>query len=321
MILCGGVIFAVKSVDISVIMPCYNEEKVIGVVISSLIAELSTSRHSYEIIFCDNGSTDNSVVIAQQFSVYLVNSSAKTVAGVRNDGVMVANGKMFVFLDADIIVEPGWGNIVGDLFQKIVNSSVIIGSHPTFPDTVSPILRSWYRAISNDMRRTHFGTGHMLLSAIIFNAIGGFDNSLVTGEDYDFCVKAKRMGVSIVTDRRLVVCHVGYPDNIIDFAKREMWHGEGDFKSLKCMVKSKVALAAVCFFMLILFSIFTLFISVSYSCLFIMLAWLEAVVVQYYKFGFVSFTSSVSRSFISCIYLFSRALSLPLIIYKKSLSY
>lgn len=306
-----------SKIDISVIMPCYNEEDVVHNVLSSLTNELDSSEFSYEIVFCDNGSTDKSVSVAEQFPVYIVNSVAETVAGVRNDGVAAASGKMLIFLDADIVVGPGWGEVVQELFQKVINSEIIIGSHPSFPDSVSPILHPWYIAISNDLRNTHLGTGHMMLSTVNFYKIGGFDNSLVTGEDYDFCVRAKQRGMSIVTEMRLIVCHIGYPANVFDFAKREIWHGEGDFKILKSVLKSKVALAALCFNSLLLLSVIMVFFNVLSSIVFFIVALIVAVVAQYYKFGFNSFWSSVSRSYISCVYLFCRGVSPFFMIFKK----
>jgi glycosyltransferase involved in cell wall biosynthesis len=303
--------------DISVIIPCYNEKEFLNNMLQSLVRELVKSQLRYEIIFCDNGSNDGSIDIAKQFSLHLFNSVSKTVAGVRNDGVSVSRGKVLIFLDADIIVGNDWGREVNKLYHRVVGSKIIIGTHPTFADTVSPILRPWYTAISNDMRNTHLGTGHMMISSANFHSIGGFDDSLVTGEDYDFCVKAKQFGVSIVTESRLVVCHVGYPDNVIDFAKREMWHGEGDFANFNSMMKSKVALASLCFSLLLFFAAVMMFFNIFVSFVLVALALLLATAVQYYKFGFISFMSSIVRSYVSCIYLFSRSLSPFLIMIKK----
>ena len=306
-----------NEVDISVVIPCYNEESVIYNVLSCLTCELIKAKHSYEIILCDNGSTDNSLAIAGQFPVYVMNSVSRTVAGVRNDGVAAASGKMLIFLDADIVVCHNWGVVINELFQRVVDSGIIIGSHPTFSDAVSLILRPWYTAISLDMRNTHLGTGHMILSSVNFYKIGGFNDSLVTGEDYDFCLKAKQLGLSIVTESRLIVCHVGYPDNVLDFAKREMWHGEGDFANIKSMMKSKVALASLCFSLLLFFAAFMTIFNIFVSFVLVALALLLSTAVQYYKFGFVSFMSSVVRSYVSCIYLFSRSLSPFLTMIKK----
>ncbi|KAB2889087.1 MAG: glycosyltransferase [Desulfobulbaceae bacterium] len=306
-----------NGIDVSVIMPCYNEEGVIYDVLSCLTDELAKTKHSFEIIFCDNGSTDNSRIIASQFPVHTINSVSRTVAGVRNDGVAVAKGKMFIFLDSDIVVGRDWGEVVAEVFEMVVGSGVIVGSHPTFPDTVSPILRSWYEAISNDMRSTHMGTGHMIISTENFHRIGRFDDSLVSGEDYDFCAKAKQLGMSIVTEPRLLVCHVGYPANLLDFAKREMWHGEGDFRHLKSMLKSKVALTALLFSLSLIVSFFMLFVNITTAQVFFIVALGVAIATQYYKFGSASLWITICRSFISCIYLFSRSASLPMIMSKK----
>ena len=93
---------------ISVILPVYNEEDNLDRLNSELLDVLLTLNHDFEIIYVDDGSTDNSYNIIEKFS----NNSEKIkiirfkknfgqtpalMAGVENSG-----GEIVVFLDADL---------------------------------------------------------------------------------------------------------------------------------------------------------------------------------------------------------------------------
>lgn len=306
--------------DISVIIPCLNEVGTIFQVLRSLSDELVASELNFEIIFCDNGSTDNSVNIARRFGAKIVHSKALAVAGVRNEGVRIANGALLIFIDADIVVQGNWGKRIKTIFNNIVDENIIVGSHATFPANIKPLLSSWYEAIANDGRNTHLGAGHMMLSADNFKKIGGFDESIVTGEDYDFCRRAKQSGFSIIDDHDLVVCHLGYPNSLLEFAGREVWHGEGDCKSLSSIVSSKVALTGILFLLLFSAIFPMLYVYPAVSFVFFFMTVLMSIIVQHYKFGFDSLRSSFGRSVVSYIYLLSRGVSLPRAIIKKNSS-
>ena len=94
---------------------------------------------------------------------------------------------------------------------------------------------------------THVGTGHLIVSLEGFRAIGGFDEGLVTGEDYELCARARRMGFRIINDPKLKVIHHGFPSRLGPFMRREVWHAEGDARSLADLVHSKVALGSIAF--------------------------------------------------------------------------
>ena len=90
---------------LSVIIPCYNASKTIEDTLDNLTAELNGTCH-YEIIVVDDGSTDNSVTIAEakakQCSCLRV--LTKTNGGVsdaRNYGLKRAHGEYVWFFDAD----------------------------------------------------------------------------------------------------------------------------------------------------------------------------------------------------------------------------
>ncbi len=304
--------------DLSVIIPCRNEKDNIGRVVESLRRELDESGFRYEVIVVDNGSTDGSDAVAKNLGVDFLRSSSPTIAGVRNFGAETANGAFFVFLDADVMVLPSWGTVLRDIHRQTNGfQDLITGSNCTVPENIGPLLASWYKAISSDTRNTHLGSGHMVVSADTFRKIRGFDAGLTTGEDYDFCSRAKKSGVSTVNNPGLEACHLGYPANMKSFLQREIWHGQGDCRSLKTLFESRIALFGILFLVLHVIMLSCLFFDFRISIVMLFLLCAEAAAVNYFKFGFKQAGDFLNRCIVSHIYLLGRGLSLPAALFHK----
>jgi len=296
--------------DISVIIPCFNESKTIANVIGCVCREFDAIDVNYELIVVDNNSSDGSDIIAKKNGAIVFYSDSKTVAGVRNDGASISNGKVLIFLDADIEVGVGWGLGVFNVCKDILkNENAIYGSHPCVPDSVHPILYFWYQGISKDARNTHLGTGHMIVSRMIFSIIGGFDINLVTGEDFDFCRRAKEKNISIISIPQLEVFHHGYPESFMAFVKREVWHGLGDCTGVKSFFKSKVSVASSVFLMLHFIFLLFLFFDIKISLLSFLGIFSVIFSVSFYKFGFDDFKSFACVNITAYFYLLGRGVS------------
>lgn len=303
--------------DVSVIIPCLNESKTIKECISKISYELDSIYLEYEIIVVDNGSNDGSDIIAKKYFAKVIYSNSLTVAGVRNDGFSIARGTFIIFMDADIIVTESWGCKVKNVFENMkISDNYITGSHPLVPKNMNPVLSAWYIGISKDIRNTHLGTGHMLLSRDNFIRVGKFNDALTSGEDFDFCQRAKKIGINIISDPTLKVYHLGYPNNVIGFVKRELWHGEGDCISLKKTFYSPVALVGIMF--LVFHILFFVFIGLNIYLLKVtlLLIILCVIVVNYYKFSYGNFIEFIKRSLVTYVYLLCRGMAF-LFVYSK----
>jgi hypothetical protein len=58
-----------------------------------------------------------------------------------------------------------------------------------------------------------------------FFKIGGFDDQLQTSEDCDFSSRAKGLGMTLEGFESISVVHLGCPETVRDFFRREIWHG------------------------------------------------------------------------------------------------
>jgi glycosyltransferase involved in cell wall biosynthesis len=98
--------------EISVNIPCLNVVNTIEFQLEALACQCSKS--SYEIIFSDNGSTDETLDLVKKYKnrfkkLTVVDSSAKKGAGyARNNGVKFAKGDALLFCDTDDVVGNDW---------------------------------------------------------------------------------------------------------------------------------------------------------------------------------------------------------------------
>jgi polyisoprenyl-phosphate glycosyltransferase len=87
---------------VSIILPVFNEESSLSVVIESIRKSMANFNENYEIIAADDGSTDKSKEIATQMGVRLLPGDVNKGAGnARKRGIKAAKGDFVVFLDAD----------------------------------------------------------------------------------------------------------------------------------------------------------------------------------------------------------------------------
>lgn len=233
-------------IQVAVIVPALNEERTVAMTVGSIVSTMG-DRVQTEVIVVDHGSTDKTVTRAQGAGASIVHApQAPTIGALRNLGVAASSGDLLVFLDADVTVSPRWAERVVELAASIeANDRIITGNICRIPDDAGWIERSWFG--NRRGRPTHLGSGHLLIPRSFFMAIGGFDEILATGEDYDICQRAVRNGGEVRIDPQLDAVHHGFPRTLGQFFRREIWHGVSDARSLRHWSHSKIAIAATAF--------------------------------------------------------------------------
>jgi len=142
----------------------------------------------YEVIVCDDGSSDDSREIARRYPVELLELEHGGLSRARNAGIEAASGGIVAFLDADAAAEPGWLSAVWRLMDR-TGAEAAGGPNLPFPGT------GWReRAVAGAPGPTLpivYPDGSCLFSpgcnlAVRRDAIervGGFDPSLVASYD------------------------------------------------------------------------------------------------------------------------------------------
>lgn len=299
--------------DISVIIPAYNEQDFIAQTLISIYKYIP-KEYEFEIFVVDHGSLDNTRNIATANGAVVIDGSgAKTISALRNLGLGAATGRYVIFLDSDTTLTSQWaGNLNSALARLEKNPKLILGSKRTIPNDASWVSRVWFGGVSSveEYQPTHLGGGHIIATKQFVLNIGGFPEHMETGEDFEFCQIAKNNGAQIISDPKLKAVHNGVPGSIAEFFKRERWHGRGDFSSFSVFLSSKVALLSVAFAIangvLLKFFLFGEWVGALIA--------LSVIVVLCYGSALVklkvsSLAGSIQGTFLFYLYYFARALS------------
>lgn len=102
---------------LSIIIPVYNGENYITECLNSCL-EQDLDSDKYEILVIDDGSTDNSVNIIEDYikkhnNIYFIKTQHQGVSVARNTGIMSAKGQYIWFIDCDDLIKP---NCLNDLY-------------------------------------------------------------------------------------------------------------------------------------------------------------------------------------------------------------
>ncbi len=184
-----------KKPAISLIIPAYNEEKLIYNTLLSVSKAVSQfeldTQQSLEIIVVDNDSSDRTVEIASMFDVIIVREERHIISAVRNAGANRATGEILCFLDADSEVSV---NVFTLLYKAMQSGKYIGGGSKMLLDQKG----LFYSGIALGSQIMSFVLG---ISAVLiytrkdtFDKLGGFDEKYFAGEDLKFIFKLKNEG-------------------------------------------------------------------------------------------------------------------------------
>lgn len=115
------------SIKTSVIVINYNGELYLK---NCLKALFSSNLHqiNLEVIFVDDGSTDNSIQIAQKFPVKIIaNKQNLGPVKSRNIGAKEATGKYILFLDGDVAISKNYIQELVNFLEKNSNAGIVTG--------------------------------------------------------------------------------------------------------------------------------------------------------------------------------------------------
>lgn len=192
------------AVKLSVIIACFNGGRTLAGQLDALAGQ--NWRQEWEVIIADNGSTDNSRLIAESFKARLPNlrvvdaGNRRGAAHARNVAIKEARGDRFVFCDADDQVGDGWVASIGEALEEF---DVVVSQ---FDD--QKLNQQWLRELWHSPTATHgpkpilgflpaaaaYGLG---FTRRVYERVGAFDESLPRMSDIDYTWRVQLAGFKL----------------------------------------------------------------------------------------------------------------------------
>jgi glycosyltransferase involved in cell wall biosynthesis len=191
---------------ISVIIPAFNEERLIGETLRQVqAATIAFSGRGWETetIVCDNNSTDRTAELARAGGAVVVFEPVNQIARARNCGAAAASGDWLVFIDADSHPSAA---LFDEVAGQIEAGRCLAGGCTVRLEgkyLVGSLITRLWNAISR--------TGRLLAGSFIFceaapfRQVGGFNNDLFAGEEIDLSRRLKRLASE--RKKRIVILH------------------------------------------------------------------------------------------------------------------
>lgn len=182
--------------NISVVIPSYNEEKYLPLCLKSLLNQ--DFKGTYEVIVVNNASNDKTNSIVKKFNVKSVYVKKKGVSMARHAGFKKANGEIIVSTDADTIVPENW---LSEIYKRFKEDKELVGISGAvsfwdggFIDNLFVLPHIGYKYLNYFLKIGFFAGCNMAIRKKVFEEIGGFDLNKVSAEDLDICLKLQKRG-------------------------------------------------------------------------------------------------------------------------------
>lgn len=216
--------------SVSFVVPVRNDAGRLEISLRSIAANGRRSG-DIEIIVVDNGSTDGSVAVAQRFGATVLRLENVRVAALRNEGAQHARADVLAFIDADNEIAAGWVHAALECLR--LPSAAVVGALYQSPVDGTWVQRTYghLRGVPAGQHDTDWlGSGNLAVSRAAFEAVGGFDTTLETCEDVDFCHRTRARGWRIISDARLKSIHHGDPRTLWEVFSSERWRGRDNLR-------------------------------------------------------------------------------------------
>ena len=205
---------------VSVVVPCYNEERHIGQVLAGLAGQWEAG--DYEVVVVDGMSEDGTRAEIERFrraharpEVRVVDNPARNIPAAVNIGIGAARGEIVVRMDAHSVpsenyvrrcvevLRAGAADIVGMPWRirpgaETVTARAVAAAvaHPFGIGDAKYRLSESGRAEQHAVDTVPFGAFRKEL----WRELGGYNENLLANEDYDFNYRARQSGRRVVLD-------------------------------------------------------------------------------------------------------------------------
>ena len=177
----------------SLIIPAYNEERLLGRLLDSVDAARATygGGDAVEVIVADNASTDRTAAIAASRACCVVAVEKRVIAAARNAGARAARGEFLAFVDADAQVHP---DTFVEIDRALADPRVVAGATGARLERWSIGIAFTFAMILPIIFVTGMDTGVVFCRKKDFEAVCGYDESRLIAEDVAFLWALRNLG-------------------------------------------------------------------------------------------------------------------------------
>jgi len=234
---------------ISVIIPCYNEERTIVLLLKAIAAQ-DWDHDDLEVIIADGMSTDNTRGVILEYKeqnpdliINVIDNPARIIPAALNMAISYASGDIIIRLDAHCIPErtyikrcyshlkAGLAENVGGIWEIkptsdhwLARSIAVAASLPLGVGDA----RYRYTRSASYVDTVPFGSYWKK----VFDEIGGFDETLLTNEDYELNARLRKAGYRIYLDPEIRSIYFSRP-NLNQLSKQYWRYGYWKWKMLQ----------------------------------------------------------------------------------------
>jgi glycosyltransferase involved in cell wall biosynthesis len=201
---------------VSVVIPVYNDPAGIEATLDSLRRQ-SFPASKYEVIVADNGSTDETREVVRGYRGtfdglrLVVEDEVQGSYAARNAGIAAATGEVIAFVDADMVVDPGW---VGRVSRRMARPGVeyLACDVRLFTAGDEGVVAEYNRRsdlhVARFVEELSFApTCCLVVRRSLLADVGGFDPRLRSGGDLEFGNRVAASGREIDYAPEIVMYH------------------------------------------------------------------------------------------------------------------
>lgn len=205
-----------KNHLVSIIIPCYNAERWVAETLESCLAQ---TYRPLEIIVVDDGSTDGSLSIIEQYAqqhpdmIQYETGPNRGGCAARNRGFAHSNGEYVMFLDADDLIAP---ETIAALVERLEQPGLVVAACPWHwlryqqGEWITALGHSAYGQppegdyLKGALTGWYFPPCALLWHRSVIEGLGGWDETLYANQDGDLMLRALQHGAHIArTDHGL----------------------------------------------------------------------------------------------------------------------
>ncbi|OGD91596.1 hypothetical protein A3D81_00605 [Candidatus Curtissbacteria bacterium RIFCSPHIGHO2_02_FULL_40_17] len=202
---------------VSVIIPTLNEEKNIA---SCLLSVKNQTYKNTEIILVDNFSKDSTLEIAKGFGVRIFKAGTERSAQ-RNFGSRKSKGTWLLFMDADMELTP-----------NVIKNATVTASKNKFDAIIIPekVKGDNFWAKCLNLEKKLYMNQPSILAARFFEKqkflkLGGYDEDLIAGEDWDLHVRSQKAGIKIGMSKSVIYNNESNM-NLLEILKKKFYYAK-----------------------------------------------------------------------------------------------